>query len=49
MKKRHYSIPNNQYERYLNILRKKAWNGMSKTDWAYKLYKYGHVRFCKSK
>ena len=35
MKNRVYSTPNNRYERYLNELRDRAWNCMSKTGWDY--------------
>ena len=48
LKKRNYSIPNNRYERHLNILRDIAWNDMSKTNWDKTLYKFGYVRFGKS-
>ena len=43
MNKRTYSIPNNRYDRYLNELRNRAWNCMSKTGWDYTLYKFGRV------
>lgn len=46
MKKRNYTIQNNRYERYLNILCDKTWNGMSKTGW--ELYKFVCARFGKS-
>ncbi len=48
LNKRKYSIPNNRYERYLNELRDRAWNCMSKTDWNVALYEFGRVRFGKS-
>ena len=47
LRKRNYSIPNNRYERHLNILRDIAWNCMSKTKWDETLYKFGYVRFGK--
>ena len=48
MKNRTYSILNNRYERYLNELRDRAWNCMSKTGWDVALYEFGRVRFGKS-
>ena len=48
MENRTYSIPNNRYERYLNELRDRAWNCMSKTGWNVALYEFGRVRFGKS-
>ncbi len=48
LNKRKYSIPNNRYERYLNKLRDRAWNCMSKTGWNVALYEFGRVRFGKS-
>ena len=48
MKNRTYSILNNRYERYLNELRDRAWNCMSKPDWNVTLYEFGRVQFGKS-
>ena len=48
MKNRTNLIPNNRYEKYLNELRDRAWNCMSKTVWDYSLNKFGRVQFGKS-